>query len=83
MAVTKVTDGTPTQLQIVGHVPKNIFQSIFSIFIIHMRLYCRCVKIWMVKIWQIFGWSSILPSFRGAKVSLYTVASLATPSLLW
>ena len=40
-----------------------------------LRLYYRCVKIWMVKIWWIFDQSSILPNFCGTKVSLHTVYS--------
>ena len=39
----------------------------------HMRLYYRCVKVWMVEIWLIFGQSSISPNFHVAKVSLHTV----------
>ena len=58
------------QLQVVGHVPKKYFP--ISLFDIHVRLY-RCVKIWMVKIWQIFCQSSILPNFSSAKVSLHMV----------
>ena len=57
-------------LQVVGHVPKKYLP--INLFNIHVRLY-RCVKIWMVKIWQIFGRSSISPNFRGAIVSLHTV----------
>ena len=58
------------QLQVIGHVPKKYLP--INLFDIHVRLY-RCVKIWMVKIWQIFGQSSISPNFSGTKVSLYTV----------
>ena len=42
----------------------------------HVKLCYRCVKNWMVKIWQIFGQSSILPNFCGTKVSLHTVYAL-------
>ena len=38
-------------------------------------LHHRCVKTWMVKIWQIFGWLSISRNFIGAKVSLHVVIS--------
>ena len=62
------------QLQVIGHVPKKYLP--INLFGVHVRLY-RCVKIWMVKIWQIFGQSSILPNFSGAKVSL-TVFDLPT-----
>ena len=57
---------------------ENIF-NLFNIlkkmrqYYTHMRLYYRCTKIWIVKIWRIFGQSSILPNFCGTKVSLYTV----------
>ena len=60
------------QLQVIGHVPKKYLP--INLFNIHVRLY-RCVKIWMVKIWQIFGQSLILPNFSGAKVSLHMVAN--------
>ena len=36
----------------------------------HARLYSRCVKI---EIWRIFGQSSISPNYRVAKVSLHMV----------
>ena len=62
-----------TKLQVVGHVPKKNLP--INLFDIHVRLY-RCVKIWMVKIWQTFGQSSILPNFSGAKVCLHTVHKL-------
>ena len=58
------------QLQVVGHVPKKYLP--INLFDIHLRLY-RCVKIWLVKIWWIFGQLSILPNFSGAKVSLHTI----------
>ena len=58
------------QLQVIGHMPKKYLP--INLFDIHMRLY-RCAKIWMVKIWQIFGQSSISPNFSNAKVSLHTV----------
>ena len=41
---------------------------------IDVRLY-RCVQIWMVKIWQIFGQLSISPSSSSAKVSLHMVCT--------
>ena len=66
MAIKKVIDST---LQAVRNMPKKIF----SFFDIHMRLYYRCVKIWIEKTWEIFGQSSISPNFHGAKVSLHTV----------
>ena len=65
------------QLQVVEHVPRKYFP--INLFDIHERLYYRCAKIWMVKIWQIFGQSSILPNFTGTKVSLHTVVR----DLLW
>ena len=58
------------QLQVVGHVPKKYLP--INLFDIHVRFY-RCVKIWMVKIWRIFGRLSILPNLNGAKVPLHTV----------
>ena len=58
------------QLQVIGHVPKKYLP--VNLFDIHVRLY-RCIKIWMVKIWQIFGQSSILPNLSGTKVSLHAV----------
>ena len=58
------------QLQVVGHVPKKYLP--INLFDIQVRLY-RCVKVWMVKIWQIFGQSSISLNFSGAKVSLHMV----------
>ena len=65
MAIKKVL-----QLQAVGHVPKKYLP--INLFDIHVRLYIS-IKIWMVKIWRIFGQSSILPNFSGTKVSLHTV----------
>ena len=59
------------QLQVIGHMPKKYLP--INLFDIHVRL-CICVKIWMVKIWQIFGQLSISPKFSGAKVSLHTVS---------
>ena len=59
--------------KLLGTCLRNIFQSISSIFIIYVRLYHRCVKICMVKIWQIFGRLSVLPNFSSTKVSLHTV----------
>ena len=56
------------QLQVVGYVPKKYLP--INLFDIHVRLY-RCVKIWTVKIWQIFGQSSISPNFSGTKVFLH------------
>ena len=61
------------QLQVIGHVPKKYLS--INLFNIHVRLYRR-VKIWMVKIWQIFGQLSISPNFSSAKVSLHTVLLL-------
>ena len=58
------------QVQVIEHVPKKYLS--INLFDIHVRLY-RCAKIWMVKIWQIFGQSSILPNFSNTKVSLHTV----------
>ena len=67
---------------------KYIFVLIFSCFILkilacaimyklsHIQLVkhiLQHLQIWMVKIWQIFGQSSISPNFRDAKVSLHTV----------
>ena len=68
-------------LQVVGCVSRleNIF-NLFNIFkkrwqfYTHARLYYRCVKIWMVKIWQIYGQSLISSNFYSAKVSLHLVA---------
>ena len=50
-------------------------ENIFNLFDIYVMLYYvfRCVKIQMVKNWQIFGCSSISPNFCSAKVSLHTV----------
>ena len=48
------------QLQVVGHVPKKYLP--INLFDICVKLY-RCVNIWMVKIWRIFGRSSISPNF--------------------
>ena len=62
------------QLQIVGNVHKKYLP--ISLFGIHLRFY-RCVKIWMVKIWQIFGHSSILPNSSGTKVPLHMVIDKA------
>ena len=59
-----------SQLQVIGHMPKKYLS--ITLFDIQVRLY-RCIKIWMVKIWQIFGQSSISPNFSGAKVFLHTV----------
>ena len=67
------------QLQVVGHIPKKYLP--IHLFDIHLRLYRR-VKIWMVKIWQIFGQLSILPNFSGAKFSLHTVCVASIPSQL-
>ena len=55
---------------------RNIFQPICSIF---KRLY-RCVKIWMVKIWRIFGQSSISSNFSSTKISLHNngISGMAT-----
>ena len=72
-------------LQVVGCVPRlenilylfNILQKRWQ-FYTHARLYYSCVKVWMVKLWQIFGQSSISPNFCGTKVSLYMVASVNT-----
>ena len=64
----EVIDGI--QLQVSGHMPKKYLP--INLFDIHVRLY-RCVKIWVVKIWRFFGWSSISPNVSGAKVSLYMV----------
>ena len=61
-----------TQLQVVGHVHKKYLP--INLFDIHIKL-CRCVKIWMVRIWWIFGQSSISPNFSSAKISLHTVMS--------
>ena len=63
------------RLQVVGHVPKKYIP--INLFDIHVRLY-RCVKIWIVKIWQIVGRSSISPNFSSVKVSLYTLARTST-----
>ena len=41
--------------KLLGTYLRNIFHSISSIFIIYVRLYHRCVKICMVKLWQIFS----------------------------
>ena len=69
----ELIDGTPAAS--CWHVPKKCVP--INLFDIHVRLY-RCVKYWMVKIWQIFGRSSILPNFIGTKVSLHTVENLYT-----
>ena len=58
------------QLQVVGQVPKKYLS--ISLFDIHVRL-CRCIKIWMVKIWQIFGQLSISPNFSSTKVLLHAL----------
>ena len=55
-----------SQLQVIGHMPKKYLP--INLFDIHVRLY-RCVKIW-----RIFGQSSISPNFSGTKVSLHTVS---------
>ena len=52
-----------------------------NLFNIHVRLY-GCVKVWMVKIWQLFGRSSISLNFCGAKVSLHTVIIITLHKLL-
>ena len=62
------------QLQVVGNVRMKYLP--ISLFGIHLRFY-RYVKIWMVKIWRIFGHSSILPNSSGAKVPLHTVIDKA------
>ena len=71
------------KLQVIGHVPKKYLPiNFFDI----QWLYYRCVKIWMVIIWRIFGQSSISPNFDGAKVSLHTVHGvwpLSTYSFKW
>ena len=69
------------QLQVVGHVPKKYLPINCNLFDIHVRLY-RCVKIWMVKIWWIFG-QSILPNFSGTKVSLHTVHGIHFMEVAW
>ena len=58
------------QLQVVGQVPKKYLP--INLFDIQVRLY-KCVKVWMVKIWKIFGQPLILQNFSGAKVSLHMV----------
>ena len=58
------------QLQVGGHIPEKYLP--IHLFDIHIRLY-KCLKIWMVKIWQIFSQSSFLPYFSGANVSLHTI----------
>ena len=69
VAIKKTIDGT---LQVIGWVPRKML-SICSIFlrrggnITHMRLYYRCSKIWMMKIWQTFGQSSISQIFVAPK----------------
>ena len=50
------------------------FVQYFQQFYTHVRLYYRCLKVWMVKIWQIYGQLLISPNFYGAKVSLHLVA---------
>ena len=67
------------QLQVVRHVPKKYLP--INLFDIHVRLY-TCVKIWMVKIWQIFGQLSISPNFSGIKISRHTVRVSSIPSQL-
>ena len=67
------------QLQVVGHVPKKYLP--INLFDIHVRLHRR-VKIWMMKIWQIFGQLSISPNFSGTKISLHTVCVASIPSQL-
>ena len=65
MAIKKVL-----QLQAVGHVHKKYLP--INLFDIHVRVY-KSIKIWMVKIWRIFGRSSISPNFSVTKVSLHMV----------
>ena len=59
--------------KLLGTCLRSIFHRICLIFITHARLYHWCVKIWMLKMWWIFGRSSISPNFSSAKVSLHTV----------
>ena len=68
-----VIDGTPAAS--CWHVPKKYVP--INLFDIHVRLY-RCVKNWMVKIWRMFGRSSISPNFIGVTVSLHMVDNLYT-----
>ena len=58
------------QLQVVEHMPKKCLP--INLFDICVRLY-RCVKIWIVKIWRIFGQLSILSNNSSAKVSFHMV----------
>ena len=58
------------QLQVIGNVPEKYL--LISLFDIHVRLY-RCVKIWMVKIWQIFGRLPLSPNCSSTKVTFHTV----------
>ena len=68
------------QLQVVEHVPEKYLP--INLFDIHVRVY-RCVKIWMVKFWQIFGQSSISPNFSDANVSLHMVTEMSLIDVIW
>ena len=71
VAIKNVIDGIASDHMVPCKLLGMCQENIFYLFDIHVRLYYRCVKIWMVKIWWIFGQLSILPNFLSTSFPPY------------